>query len=157
MYLLLPFVAAALASVFYIVFIAGLYDPKQGERPLLIVGVAALVGMFSEQAVEKLKKIAEAIFTTPPPAKDKVPVVKVTEIDPKTGPKTGGQEVTIMGEGFGAGTRVFFGEKGVIPKNVEPTKLLVVTPEHTEGKVNVVVDLPGSSPCVVVDGYEYLP
>jgi len=157
MYLLLPFVGAALASIFYIVFIAGLYDPQKGDRPLLIVGVAALVGMFSEQAVEKLKKIAEAIFTAPPSAKDKVPVVKVTDINPKSGKATGGQEVTITGEGFGAGTQVFFGEKDVVPKTIEPTKLVVDTPAHAAGKVNVIVNVPGSSSCAMVNGYEYVP
>jgi hypothetical protein len=155
MYLLLPLVGATLASVFYIVFIAGLYDPQKGERSLLIVGVAALVGMFSEQAVEKLKKIAEAIFTQAPQAKDKVPVVKVTAIDPKTSKPTGTKDVEITGEGFGAGTRVFFGEQAVVPKSIEPTKLKVDAPAHAAGKVNVIVDVPGGAPCTLTDGFEY--
>src|SRR4029450_10787530 len=54
MYVLLPFSSAALGFVFYLVIRAGVYQPTAGTSYLL-VGLAALVGMFSAQATEKLK------------------------------------------------------------------------------------------------------
>ena len=64
MYVLLPFWSSALGFVFYLVIRAGLYQPTAGTSYLL-VGLAALVGLFSAQATEKLKAIAEGVSVKP--------------------------------------------------------------------------------------------
>ncbi len=69
-YILLPFSGATLALLFYLVLRAGLFSPEadvNATSPYGFAGVAGLVGMFSEQAVEKLKEVASTIFK---PAKE---------------------------------------------------------------------------------------
>ena len=64
MYLLLPVVSGALASVFYLVIRGGLYHSSSMEElnALGFVALGGLVGLFSEQAILKLKTIAESFF-----------------------------------------------------------------------------------------------
>lgn len=72
-----PFTGATLALIFYLVLRAGLsQSPSQpgesGGSIIFYTAVAAIVGMFTDQTVAKLKKIAEAILTSPEKAdKDK--------------------------------------------------------------------------------------
>jgi len=68
-YFLRPFSGAILALLFFLVMRAGLSQPNQlnenaGGSIVLYAAIAGLVGMFSDQTVEKLRKVAEAIFTT---------------------------------------------------------------------------------------------
>jgi hypothetical protein len=65
MYGLLPFMGAALAVVFYLVIRGGFFSVQSGSAPVSLFGFAALaglVGMFSEQALVKLKTVAETLF-----------------------------------------------------------------------------------------------
>jgi len=76
MYLFLPVVGGALAVVFFVVFRGGLISADVGAEKLNPVGFAALgaiVGMFSQQAILKLKAVAETLFTRPAPGKDSRP------------------------------------------------------------------------------------
>jgi len=73
MYLLLPFVGANLGLVFYLVIRAGFFSPDatvEQTSPFGFAALSTLVGLFSEQAVCKLKKVAETIFTKPDKGKD---------------------------------------------------------------------------------------
>jgi len=73
MYLLLPFVGANLGLVFYLVIRAGFFSPDAtvGQTsPFGFAALSTLVGLFSEQAVCKLKKVAETTFTKPDKGKD---------------------------------------------------------------------------------------
>jgi hypothetical protein len=65
-YVLIPFVGALMATITYIVLRAGFIGVAGGSlgNPFGFAAVALLVGLFSAQAVEKLKKIFEEIFTT---------------------------------------------------------------------------------------------
>lgn len=75
-YILQPFIGGSLALVFYFVIRAGLLptqDAVQSANLLGFAGIASLVGMFADQAVLKLKSIAETIFTRPKPGTDAVP------------------------------------------------------------------------------------
>jgi hypothetical protein len=59
-YLLLPVVGASGATVFYLVFRAGLFSPSTNTaevNPFGFAAVASLVGLFSEQALEKLQDV----------------------------------------------------------------------------------------------------
>ena len=78
-YLIQPFGAAVLAVVFYLVIRGGFFSADAGSEhtsPFGFMALSAMVGMFSEQAVLKLKDIAETLLTKPPPGKDPEPEKK---------------------------------------------------------------------------------
>jgi hypothetical protein len=167
MYFLLPVSGAAIAVIFFLVAYAGLYT-VQGTGSFILVGLAALVGMFSPQAAEKLKKIAEGLLTSVEPGKNTVvpqPTVgagqpatfTVMTIKPPSGSSGGGTPVMITGTGFSGVTTVTFG--GVPAVNVQAvndTTITATTPPHAAGAVDVVV---GGGPTVVTlpSGYTYTP
>lgn len=65
-YIFRPVEGAILALVFYFVIQAGLAgEISTGSGVFGVAGFSALVGLFSQQAVTKLKEIAETIFTKP--------------------------------------------------------------------------------------------
>ena len=65
MYCLLPVSGAVIAVIFFLLAYSGLYT-VQGTGSFILVGLAAMVGMFSPQATEKLKMIAEGLLTHAP-------------------------------------------------------------------------------------------
>jgi magnesium-transporting ATPase (P-type) len=74
MYLLLPFIGSSLSLIFYFVLRGGLFSPNatvDATSPFGFVGVAGLVGMFSNRAALKLQEIAESIFSTEESTKGK--------------------------------------------------------------------------------------
>ena len=76
MYLLQPLAAAGLAVVFYLVIRGGFFSPQAGFKqtsPFGFAAMGALVGMFSDQAVLKLKQIAETVFQKPQPGENAKP------------------------------------------------------------------------------------
>jgi hypothetical protein len=67
--LLLPVVGALGGTVFYLVFRGGLFSTSTtatDANPFGFAAVAALVGLFSEQAIEKLRHIAREMFAPAP-------------------------------------------------------------------------------------------
>ena len=75
-YILLPFVGSTLGLVFYFVIRGGFFSPEatiEQTSPFGFAGLGALVGMFSEQAVLKLKEVAETLLAKPEPGEDAVP------------------------------------------------------------------------------------
>ena len=67
--LLLPVVGALGGTVFYLVFRGGLFSTSTSAtdaNPFGFAAIAALVGLFSEQAIEKLRHIAKEMFTEAP-------------------------------------------------------------------------------------------
>ena len=75
-YLMQPFAGTALAVVFYLVIRGGFFSPQAGFKqtsPFGFAALAALVGLFSEQAVLKLKEIAETVLAKPQGGKDAEP------------------------------------------------------------------------------------
>jgi hypothetical protein len=76
MYVLRPFVGTTLALVFYFVIRGGLFSPQAkiaDTSPFGFAGLSALVGLFSEQAVLKLKEVAETLLSKPSPGADARP------------------------------------------------------------------------------------
>jgi hypothetical protein len=72
-YIFLPFVGATLGIIFYLVIRGGFFSSQSTVDqtvPFSFVAVAALVGMFSEAAITKLKDVAETLFKTPDKGKD---------------------------------------------------------------------------------------
>jgi hypothetical protein len=75
-YLLIPFSGSALAVIFYFVIRGGFFSPQSGfsqTSPFGFAAMAALVGLFSEPAVIKLKQVAETVFTSPGAGADTTP------------------------------------------------------------------------------------
>jgi len=75
-YLLQPFAGAILSVVFYFVVRGGFFSPQSGfeqTSPFGFAAMAAMVGLFSEQAVLKLQEIAETLLTKPAPGKNAEP------------------------------------------------------------------------------------
>lgn len=75
MYILLPFIGANLGLVFYLVIRGGFFSPDatpQQTSPFGFAALAALVGLFSEQAVCRLKKVAETVFCKPKKERDRL-------------------------------------------------------------------------------------
>lgn len=69
----LPVVGALGGTVFYLVFRAGLFSPStsvEQASPFGFAAVAVLVGLFSEQAMEKLREVAENLFSKTPATPD---------------------------------------------------------------------------------------
>jgi hypothetical protein len=66
---LLPIVGALGGTVFYLVFRAGLFSPSsqvEQASPFGFAAIAALVGLFSEQSMEKLRQVAKELFAEAP-------------------------------------------------------------------------------------------
>jgi hypothetical protein len=68
MFVVLPFAGATLALIFYLVVRGGFFSPQSSFKetsPFGFAAFAALIGMFSPQAVLKLKEVAETLLTKP--------------------------------------------------------------------------------------------
>jgi hypothetical protein len=81
-YVLKPVLGAILATLLYFVLRAGLFSPSASTEqasPYGFAAIGALSGLFSDQAVEKLRKVAEELFEKLEPQKehftDEPPVV----------------------------------------------------------------------------------
>lgn len=73
--LLLPIVGALGGTVFYLVLRAGLFSPSTSAAhasPFGFAAVAVLAGLFSEQALEKLRQLAANLFAERPKGGDHV-------------------------------------------------------------------------------------
>lgn len=76
MYVLRPFVGTTLALVFYFVIRGGLFSPQAtitDSSPFGFAGLSGLIGLFSEQAVLKLKELAETLLSKPSPGANAKP------------------------------------------------------------------------------------
>ncbi|MFL6263480.1 MAG: IPT/TIG domain-containing protein [Thermoanaerobaculia bacterium] len=150
MYLLLPWTGALMAIVFYLIISAGLMTPDQASNPLIAVGIAVIVGMFSREAAQKLENIADAVLTKASngadAGKDSQATLQVITVDPPLGTTAGGDKVTVKGIGFSGKPTVLFDTAEVKSVTLtSPTSLTVVTPPHTAGTVEVTVKTATSS------------
>jgi len=100
MYFMLPFAGSALALVFYLVVRGGFFSPQssfQQTSPFGFAAFAALIGMFSSQAVLKLKDVAEVLLSKPlaganaRPQGSVTPALTPTPSTPAVGGKPPGQ------------------------------------------------------------------
>ncbi len=75
-YVTLPFVGTTLAVLFYLVIRGGFFSPQasfQQTSPFGFAAMAGIIGLFSSQAVLKLKEVAEIVLTRPQQGKDSAP------------------------------------------------------------------------------------
>jgi hypothetical protein len=85
------------------------------------------------------------------------PGPQVTAIDPVSGPSAGGTQVTITGSGFDPGVSVTFGAAAA--QSVErqsDTALLVVTPAHDLGTVDITVTNPDGSSFTLPEAFTFV-
>jgi hypothetical protein len=90
-YLLQPFAGSALAVIFYVVVRGGFFSPQttfENTSPFGFAALAALVGLFSEQAVLKLKTVAETVLERPAPGANASPQDEDSEGSPEDTTKT---------------------------------------------------------------------
>ena len=78
-YFVMPFTGSALAVMFYFVIRGGFFSPQSDfsqTSPFGFAALSAMVGLFSEQAVLKLKQVAETILSKPESGADPTPPKK---------------------------------------------------------------------------------
>jgi len=148
MYFILPFIGAATSTVFYLIIRGGLMSgATESNNVFGLMALGTLVGLFSQQALEKLKKISEGIFTSTPTGKDsrpEKPPLKVDKVSPQEG--QGNQLVTILGSGFvKEKVMVRFDDIPAEVLKAENQAITVNTPERPPGKVKVLVIQDGQS------------
>jgi hypothetical protein len=89
MYVLLPWSGALLALVFYVVVRGGFFSPRASAidtSPFGFCALAALVGMFSEPAVLKLREVAATLFAPPQVGKNPAPPTSGSGVGGLAGP-----------------------------------------------------------------------
>jgi len=143
-YFLIPFVGAIFGTLIFILLRAGLITGGGVAQtdPFGFAAVAALVGLFSSQAAEKLKLIFETIFATPQAASESVttPSAVAAAIRSFTPPAgTPGTQVEIQGEALEGVTEVSFGPE-ISPATFDPDAGVlrtIVPPGATTAKLTV--------------------
>lgn len=101
MYILLPFVGATLGLIFYLVIRGGFFSPQatvEQTSPFGFAALAGLVGLFSQQAVLKLKQVAETLLMEVPEGEDAKPQ---EEAKAEAKPQEEGEESASGGEDEG--------------------------------------------------------
>lgn len=107
-YFLRPFMGVAMAVVFYVAVRGGVLVLSGGNGqvdPYGMMTVAALAGMFSKQASDKLAEVFDTLFRSrgDDERRDKLqnPVPKLTALDPaKVAAGAGDTTIALRGEGF---------------------------------------------------------
>jgi len=87
-YFVMPFTGSALAVMFYFVIRGGFFSPQSDfsqTSPFGFAALSAMVGLFSEQAVLKLKQVAETILSKPESGADPMPPSKTPPSDGNEG------------------------------------------------------------------------
>jgi hypothetical protein len=148
-YMLRSFVGIALALILYFVVRAGFVTAGADEMsPFGVATLAALAGLFSKQATDKLEEVFTTMFR-PAPGKgdakrgDKLSGPTISGIAPREGPTSGGTEVTITGNGFVDKASVKFGDQPAASVVfVNATTLKATAPAHAAGDVEVIVANP---------------
>jgi hypothetical protein len=131
-YLLLPFVGAVIATIVYLVLRAGLLPgATSGSQPdpFGIAAIGAMVGWFSGQAAEKMKKVFEELFSQTPSGSDSITAKPtITKLAPRSGRPD--VEVTITGTNLGLVDRVTFaGNAEADITSTGDTEVTVVVPQ----------------------------
>jgi hypothetical protein len=119
---------------------------EPGTRYYFAVRAYNTSGMFSGYSTE----VQAAI-----PQTGQAPTL--TSVSPANGSVKGGTAVTLVGSRFAAGAKVRFG--GVVASAVtvlDATTITAVTPAHTAGSVDVVVEVAGVTPAGLTRGFSYL-
>jgi hypothetical protein len=160
-YVMLPFAGAVLAFLFYVVIRGGFFSPASSFKdtsPFGFAAFAAVVGMFSTQAVLKLKEVAETMLSKPAPGEDSKPQgahdptptkpPSVTSVNKKAS-AAGGKDDTleINGADFVSSSQVEINGKTRTSNFVGPAQLTVAMTDAD----HMVIDNGGDLKVVVVN------
>jgi|GEM_PF-2803491 len=85
-----------------------------------------------------------------------VPGPTITSVDPNQGHTAGGEQVTISGANFDAGVRVYFGTEPALVVEEGPERLLVTTPAHDPGPVDIRVVNPDGTEATAPGAFLYV-
>jgi large repetitive protein len=161
MYFFLPFNGGGLALLFFLVSRGVSSAQPAGIEPSVggYAALAALVGMFSQQALMKLKQIAESVFSPAEKGKDQATssaAPKITSIQPIGGPLSGGTKVVITGTGFSSVSHVTFdGVPAGTMAVANDTQITVMAPPHLGGKVDIEVVTSSGQKASLPGGFTY--
>ena len=142
MYFLLPFSGAGLAVLFFLI-ARGLSSQPVNVQSSVdgYAAMAALVGMFSQQALAKLKQIAEGFFSAAEKGKDQAVIAsspKLVSVAPAQGSTSGGTKVIITGISLKAVSQVLLDGLPATRMSVDSdTQITAEVPAHLAGKVDV--------------------
>ena len=131
-YYLQPVVGAGLATITYAVLRGGLVlvttqSSSDVVNPFGFAAIAGLVGLFSAQAAEWLKRVFEQVLAPAPQGKDPAIEVRITKLEPDHGPERG--EVIVTGTGFTEVQAVAFGGiEASDVRRISDTELRVTVP-----------------------------
>jgi hypothetical protein len=131
----MPVVGAMLGQLFYVILRAGLISPSTPTTdvsPYGFAAIAALGGLYSAQALEKLKTVFETIFAKMPEHSDPI-VQSLTISDMSPSHAKVGDTITITGTGLSKVNRVaFFDNVPALPAAQQSdTSLKVIVPQGT--------------------------
>lgn len=155
-------IGVALALIFYLVLRGGLFSPSLPGgtpdtnilNPYGFAAVAAMAGMFSKQATDKLREIFDTLFhTTQPvdradPLDHAAPTISAVE-PPKLAVNDPAKTLTITGSGFKPGSKATVNGK---PRDIERTSdtqiKLPLEPDDVKaaGTLQIVVQTPEPKP-----------
>jgi hypothetical protein len=142
MYSLLPVVGALLALIVYLLirggFVTG-FGPSVEVSPYGSAAMAALVGLFSENASAKLRQVFSTLLTPAEQGTDHAPpnLPDIKTFTPTSGPV--GTRVTITGSGFAAASSVEFAGAATSPITTSDTAVTAEVPEDAQtGRISVV-------------------
>ena len=156
-------VGIAIALLFYFVIRGGILIPTVQVQPNIpdpslatlsvnpyaIAGFAALAGMFSKQATDKLAAIFEAAFAVKDPVARKDPLEPaaapgITTTEPAQLTKTD-NSVALIGKGFQAGSKITVNGQERRPSSVADQKIIIpleTADVATAGELTIVVTSP---------------
>jgi hypothetical protein len=162
MYFLVPLNGGGLALLFYLI-TRGISSSQPSGIESSFGGyaaLAALVGMFSQQAINKLKQIAESVFSPTEKGKDQataVSALSATGVDPSKGLTSGGTRVRITGAGLTSATQITF--DGVPASQIvidSDSAAFAVSPPHQVGIVDVAIISSTGQKVLVAQGFAYV-
>ncbi|MBH0024910.1 IPT/TIG domain-containing protein [Salinibacterium sp. SWN248] len=108
------------------------------------VETALRVGLLAQGPVASLLELDVARSAVGPNHAGVIPVI--SDVDPSSGPATGGTAVTITGTGFTGSTGVTFdGDAGTTFTVVSDTEITVTSPAHAAGDVDVIIQHPAGA------------
>lgn len=171
MYVLLPFSGSTIAMIFYLIILGGfrVVDMQGANTAFSAVAIAAVVGLFSQQAALKLRDIANAVLTKPGEGDDPRPQKSRSVSDPGTtdaagsGPKVAppsgkvGAKVSITGTGLKDVASVKFGDSDAKTFSFDAATdtLNVTVPTKPAGKDDVDVTITNAAGKSVKAQFKY--
>lgn len=168
-YLARPFIGICLALVIYFGLRGGLLllvlkgsDVTDAAHinPFGVAAVAAMTGMFSKQASDKLAEVFNTLFKSQGDANRRDSLTPTTKpelkIDPQEGEASGGTQVTITGSGFATGATVSFGTNAATAVTVVSDTSITATTPAGEGVVDVIVTNTDGTKKTATLAYTYL-